>query len=174
MKASSFMHKMEKIISELERQQKRKQKKKRKSKKNKKRDEKTSAYVGKEENSNFIKEDGQWKLKRNEMIIGTYINAGTPRPLQEVRDKAFKWKHVEVLLKEPTEAKKLIFEKGFPSSFGYRQVTMVKLEVFLKHIYEKHKGVAPPNSLINSPYWILDVVIDTDEIEQLYCPTIYI
>ena len=36
MKASSFMHKMEKIISELERQQKRKQKKKRKSKKNKK------------------------------------------------------------------------------------------------------------------------------------------
>ena len=83
--------------------------KKRKSKKNKKRDEKTSAYVGKEENSNFIKEDGQWKLKLNEMIIGTYINAGTPRPLQEVRDKAFKWKHVEVLLREPTEAKKLKF-----------------------------------------------------------------
>ena len=84
------MYKMEKIISELERQQKRKQKKKRKSKKNKKRDEKTSAYVGKEENSNFIKEDGQWKLKRNEMIIGTYINAGTTRSLEEVLDKAFK------------------------------------------------------------------------------------
>ena len=47
------------------------------------------------------------------MIIGTYINAGTPRPLEEVRDKAFRWKNVEVLLKKPTEAKKLKFEKGF-------------------------------------------------------------
>ena len=45
------MYKKEKIISELERQQKRKQKKKRKSKKNKKRDKKTLASVEKEQNN---------------------------------------------------------------------------------------------------------------------------
>ena len=80
------------------------------------------------------------------MIIDSYINAGTPRPLEEVRDKAFKWKHGKVLLKKPTEAKKLKFEKGFPISYVCGQIYIVKSEVFLKYIYEKHKGVAPPTA----------------------------
>ena len=113
------MYKMEKIISELERQQKRKQKKKKKKQEEqKKRQEDLSICRERAKQSNFIKVDGQWKLKWKEMIIGAYINAGTPRPLEEVRDKAFRWKHVEVLLKKPTEAKKLKFEKGFPRSYG--------------------------------------------------------
>ena len=175
MKASCFMLKMEKIIFELERQQKRKQKKRRKKQEDqKKRQEDLSICKERVKQSNFIMESGQWRLKWNDLTIGTYINPGTPRPLEEVREKAFRWKHVEVLLKKPTEVKKLKLEKGFPSSCGCGQITMCTTNEFIKHIYEKHKGVAPPNSLINSPYWFWDVVFDSDEIEQLYCRTKYV
>ena len=61
-------------------------------------------------------------------------------------------------------------------SLGHKEtITKIVEEMDRKHVvrylYEKYKGVAPTDSLINMPPWIYCILFDTDEIELLYCRT---
>ena len=96
------------------------------------------------------------------------MDPGSPRPFVDIKVKNFKLQHVQVELKLPTPIKKLHLEEGFLSACGFHVI--LKKKLFIKHIYEKHKGEAPSNSQINMPYWIWNVNFDDDDhIVLLYC-----
>jgi len=63
--------------------------------------------------------------------------------------------------------KKTSLRRWILNTCGFHGV--LEKKPFKKHIYEKHKGEAPPNSQINMPYWIWNVIFDDDDIELLYC-----
>ena len=169
-KANCFMYRIQKLLKALEKQEKRKQKRRnQKAQKQKEREEEIETIRKRARQSEFIKEQGKWRLKWQEMQIGTYIEPGTPILMEEVQKKTFKWQHIEVRIKHPTQIKKLHLKEGFPNQCACG--TMLMKSSFIKHLYDKHKGVAPPDSLINMPPWIHCILFDTDEIELLYCRT---
>ena len=110
-KANCYMHRINKILSELERQQRRK--KKQKQQKQKEREEEINIIRTRANQSTFINTEGKWRLKWNELEIGTFLDPGSPRPLEDIKGKNFKWQHVQVELKLPTPIKKLHLEDGF-------------------------------------------------------------
>ena len=70
------------------------------------------------------------------------------------------------------------------NSFNFYRIYEVRnstlfTKIILTTIYSnyilinKHKGVVPPNSQVNMPYWIYGVLFDTDDMELLYCRTSY-
>ena len=105
------------------------------------------------------------------MQIGTYMEPGKPRNLEEMKLETYKWKYMQVMVNKPTPVKKLHLVEGLPNQCGCG-VMFLKNE-FVKHLYDKHKGVAPPDSKVNMPHWIWSVVFDSDEMEKLYCQTLY-
>ena len=158
------MYRIQKLLKAFEKQEKRKQKRRnQKAQKQKEREEEIETIRKRARQSEFIKEQG--RLKWQEMQIGTYIEPGTPILMEEVQKKTFKWQHIEVRIKHPTQIKKLHLKEGFPNQCACG--TMLMKNSFIKHLYEKHKGVAPPDSLINMPPWIYCILFDTDEIELL-------
>ena len=77
------MHRINKLLSELERQQRKKNKKrKQKQQKQKEREEEEINIIRTRANqSTFIDTEGKWRLKWNEIEIGTFLDPGQPRPL---------------------------------------------------------------------------------------------
>ena len=169
-KAICHIYRIDKLLKALEKQQKKKEKKKRQKKeKQKKREEELEIPRNRAKESTFINKLGEWRLQWKNTEIGTYIEPGEPRPIEEVLKKTFKWTHIDVQIKHPTQIKKLHLKEGFPNQCACG--TMLMKSSFIKHLYDKHKGVAPPDSLINMPPWIHCILFDTDEIELLYCRT---
>ncbi len=160
--------------TEGDKQQKKKEKKKRQKKeKQKKREEELEIPRNRAKESTFINKLGEWRLQWKNTEIGTYIEPGEPRPIEEVLKKTFKWTHIDVQIKHPTQIKNLHLEEGFLNFCACQQTNTLRKNEFITHLYDKHKGVVPPNSQVNMPYWIYGVLFDTDDMEILYCRTLY-
>ena len=173
-KAICHIYRIDKLLKALEKKQKKKEKKKRqKIEKQKKREEELEIPRKRAKQSTFIKKSEEWRLQWNNIEIGTYIEPGEPRPIEEVLKKTFKWTHIEVQIKHPTQIKNLHLEEGFLNVCACQQTNSLRKYEFIKHLYDKHKGVVPPDSQINMPYWIYGVLFDTDDMELLYCRTTY-
>ena len=152
MKEICHIYRIDKLLKELEKQQKKKEKKKgQKKEKPKKREEELEIPRNRAKQSTFIKKLGEWRLKWNNTEIGTYIEPGEPWPIEEVLKKTFKWTHIDVQIKHPTQIKKLQLEEGFLNFCSCKQTNTLRKNEFIKHLYDKHKGVVPPNSQVNMP-----------------------
>ena len=173
MKAICHIYRIDKLLKALEKKQKKKEKKKRQKIEKKKKREEELEIPRKRAKQSFIKKSEEWRLQWNNIEIGTYIEPGEPRPIEEVLKKTFKWTHIEVQIKHPTQIKKLHLEEGFLNVCACQQTNSLRKYEFIKHLYDKHKGVVPPDSQINMPYCIYGVLFDTDDMELLYCRTTY-
>ena len=128
------MHRINKILSELERQQRKKNKKKKPKKQKQKEREKEINIIRTRANQSIsIYTEGKWRLKLNELEIGTFLDPDSPKPLEDIKGKSFKWHQVQVELKLPTPIKKLHLEDGFLNTCGFHSILEKKL--FIKHIY---------------------------------------
>ena len=173
-KAICHIYRIDKLLKALEKQQKKKEKKKRQKKeKQKKREEELEIPRNRAKESTFINKLGEWRLQWKNTEIGTYIEPGEPRPIEEVLKKTFKWTHIDVQIKQPTQIKNLHLEEGFLNFCACQQTNTLRKNEFITHLYDKHKGVVPPNSQVNMPYWIYGVLFDTDDMEILYCRKLY-
>ena len=165
-----FFKKLMEQIKWMENLKKKKEhKKKLKKKKDKPRREQVHIYKTRLQQSEFIKQEGKWKLKCEDQIIGQYIGIAEPINLKELRHDSIKWKHVDRIILRETPIERTPLLDGFVSLCGCGNVDILERNSFVSHINRGHYGIVPPSTCLNQPPWIQLVHFVSDEIEDLYC-----
>ena len=168
-KAVCFFKKIMELCQRLDMLHKKKEhKKKVKQKKDHERMENVQIYKKRLLKSDFVNEQGTWKLQYEKQNIGVYIGIAQPINLEDLRHKTIKWKNVDKKLLRDTPIESTPLLDGFLNTCGCGNPSLDK-KSFISHIWTKHRGMAPTSTFLNQPPWIYEVLFDSDELELLYC-----
>lgn len=169
-KAKCFIRISMELYKRLEHiERKKEHKKKVKMKREKEHRESTGIYKERLKTSNFIKQDGKWKLECECKTIGDYLGISEPINLEDLRRSTIKWKYVDKKIQKDIPIASVPLKDKFDNLCGCGKY--LRKNEFISHVWVKHKGKVPASSFINQPPWIYNVLFDSDELEMLYCRT---
>ena len=117
--------------------------------------------------SSFVQKEGSHYLFWKDQEVGIYTGPGIPTPTKKLLKHPEDYKLTEVVVRKGIPIEKLKLLKGF-TNWCMCGRTGLTGEQFKRHIFLEHKGIAPPSSVLNRPFYVDWVDFFSDEAEILY------
>ena len=169
MKAQCFMKQIKQIPQWMGKTIKKKEgKKKIKRKKKEERKEMLENQKLRAKQIEYIKQEEKWILQWNEAPIGNFIEPGTPKLTEGLREDTFQWEPVDVVPKKKIPFYKIQLIDGFGNIYGCNRLDYSR-KALIDHIKIAHRGYIPSLNQIYQPPWIIWVVFYDDDTEFLFC-----